>query len=298
MNPLISAALGAMGTYLLITSFEAWRPRPVTASRPRARLRAASSDAIRRARLRLQRGGLESVSPLQFVLASAAAGLAATVAVAFLLGPVIAAPIVGGVAATLPTLHWRKHHRAVRAATRECWPRLIEEIRVLTGSVGRPIPQALIEAGLRGPAELRTSFEAAQREWLLTTDFPRTVSVLKERLDEPTADSTCEILLVVHEVGGDPDSRLADLAEDCRGALRDQKEADARQAGARFARWFVIIVPAGMTFAGLSLGDGRSAFAHAGAQVATVVAIAMIAGCWWWAGAIMATPLERRVLDR
>ena len=35
---------------------------------------------------------------------------------------------------------------------------MIEEIRILTTSVGRSIPQALFDVGLRGPLELRPAF--------------------------------------------------------------------------------------------------------------------------------------------
>ena len=48
---------------------------------------------------------------------------------------------------------------------------MIEEIRILTGSLGRSVPQALFEVGRRGPEELRPAFEAATRHWLVSTDF-------------------------------------------------------------------------------------------------------------------------------
>ena len=79
---------------------------------------------------------------------------------------------------------------------------MLEELRLLTGSVGRSIPQALFEVGRRAPAEWRPAFAAAEREWLLTTDFARTTALLKDRLADPTADVVCETLLVAHEVGG------------------------------------------------------------------------------------------------
>ncbi len=75
---------------------------------------------------------------------------------------------------------------------------MLEEIRILTSSVGRSIPQALFEVGRRAPVELRPAFEAAHREWLLTTDFESAVSVLKAALADPTADAACETLLVAH----------------------------------------------------------------------------------------------------
>lgn len=174
---------------------------------------------------------------------------------------------------------------------------MIEELRVQTGSAGRSIPQALLEVGLRGPAELQPAFRAAQREWALTTDFERTVRVLTARLDDPTADAACETLLIASEVGGDLDRRLAALAEDRRQDLQGRKEAEAKQAGARLARSFVILVPAGMAFAGLSVGDGRAAYGTAQGQALVVAGIAMVLICWIWAGRVMRLPEPDRVFD-
>lgn len=69
----------------------------------------------------------------------------------------------------------------------------------------------------------------------------------------------------------------------------------AKLTGARFARRFVIGVPVGMALAGLTIGDGRAAFATPAGQAAVVVAVALIAICWVWAGRIMRVPVEQRV---
>jgi tight adherence protein B len=173
---------------------------------------------------------------------------------------------------------------------------MIEEIRILTGSLGRSIPQALFEVGRRGPAELRPAFAAAQREWLLSTDFERTLRVLKDRLADPTADAACETLLVAHELGGvDLDRRLAALAEDRIQDTQGRKDARAKQAGVRFARRFVLVVPFGMALAGMSIGNGRAAYGEPLGQVLVVAGIAMTVLCWLWAGRIMRLPEEQRV---
>jgi tight adherence protein B len=169
---------------------------------------------------------------------------------------------------------------------------------VLTGSVGRSIPQALIEVGLRGPEELRPAFVAAQREWALTTDFERTVAVLKAQLDDPTADAACETLLIAADVGGDVDRRLQALAEDRRQDLVDRRDAEARQAGARLARAFVIVVPAGMAVAGLSVGDGRSAYQTPQGQFLVALGLVVVVVCWTWAGRVMRLPDPERVFER
>ena len=72
---------------------------------------------------------------------------------------------------------------------------------------------------------------------------------------------SCETLLVAHEVGGtDLDRRLQALIDDRVQDTQGRKDARAKQAGARFARRFVLIVPAGMALAGMSVGNGRAAY--------------------------------------
>ncbi len=173
---------------------------------------------------------------------------------------------------------------------------MIEEIRVQTASLGRSIPQALFEVGGRGPEELRPSFAAAQREWLLATDLGRTFAVLKRRLGDPTADATCKTLLIAHELGGaDLDRRLEALAADRRQEVQGRKDARSRQAGARFARVFVLLVPSGMALAGSSIGNGRGAYRSSTGQVVVLVALALVFACWAWAGRVVRLPEPERV---
>jgi tight adherence protein B len=175
---------------------------------------------------------------------------------------------------------------------------MLEELRLLTGSAGRSIPQALFEVGRRAPLEWRSGFAAAEREWLLTTDFARTLRLLKERLADPTADAVCETLLVAQEVGGaDLDARLQEMIEERVIDLQGRKDAASRQAGVRFARRFVLLVPLGMTLAGLSIGTGRQAYATAGGQVAVAAGLVAVAACWWWSGRLMRLPEQPRVFQ-
>ena len=124
------------------------------------------------------------------------------------------------------------------------------------------------------------------------------MAVLKDRLADATADATLETLLVAHEVGGsDLDRRLAALIEDRVQDLEGRKDARAKQAGVRFARWFVLVVPLGMTLAGLSIGTGRHAYQTVMGQLAVAAGLACVAGCWLWAGRLMRLPEEERVFD-
>lgn len=289
---LVLALLAAYGVFLIYTAFAmGWSGLGLGPTRRRRRSTGRSSAEW------LAQAGLEGVEPREF---------AAVMAVLFVMGAALGfalfagalpALVAGLFAATFPIATYRARRDRRRNEAREAWPRLIEELRLQTGSLGRSIPQGLFEVGRRAPAELRPAFEAAEREWLLSTDFSRTVSVLKARLSDVTADTALETLLVAYEVGGsDLDRRLAALVEDRIQDIQGRKDAQARQAGVRFARRFVLIVPLGMTMAGLSIGTGREAYQTVGGQVAVAGGLFVVSGCWLWAGRLMRLPEEQRVL--
>lgn len=244
----------------------------------------------------LRQAGLEGVNRAEFgavvvmlFLLGAAVGFAA-------FGGPVPSAVLGAFAASFPIASYRLRRQTRRQRAQEAWPRMIEEIRIQTTSMGRSIPNALFDVGRRGPEELRPAFEAAHREWLLTTDFPKTLNVLKGRLADPSADMATETLLIAYELGGtDLDRRLESLAEDRLQDIQGRKDARSRQAGARFARLFVLAVPAGMALAGMSIGNGREAYRTPTGQIVVLAALLMTIGCWMWAGRIMRLPEQRRV---
>ena len=123
--------------------------------------------------------------------------------------------------------------------------------------------------------------------------------MLRSELADPTCDATCETLLIAHEIGGTGvDRRLADLAEDRRNDLRYRKEVRSRQAGVRFARRFVLIVPFAMACAGLLIGEGRESYRTPTGQLLVVAAIGITALCWAWAGRMLRLPVDDRVFVR
>ncbi len=294
---LVVVASAAYGTWLvwtaLVLRWQGLRPGP-RAAVPRRR-----APAARRMADALSRAGAPGVRPAE-VAATTALVMTVTAAAAFALFGGFLPPLAAAAfAAGAPLALYRSRHERRRAEAHDAWPRLIEEIRLLTGSVGQSIPQALLDVGRRGPEPLRQGFAAAEREWRITTDFARTTAVLSDQLADPTADVVCETLLVAHEVGGsDLEARLAALAEDRADDLRHRKDARAAQAGVRFARRFVLAVPVGMALCGLSIGTGRRAYGTTVGQVLVVFGIASIAACWVWAGRLLRLPSEERVFRR
>jgi tight adherence protein B len=290
----VAAALASFGAYLIYTSavfgWRGFRPdRPYGPGPRRGR-------GGRSVKLWLRQAGLGQVGPGEFAAAVGVLFVVGALGAFVLFGAFLPALVAGCLAATMPVASYRHRRRVRLAAAADAWPRLLEELRLLTGSVGRSIPQALFEVGRRAPEEWRPAFVAAEREWLLTTDLARTTDLLKDHLADPAVDVVCETLLVAHEIGGaDLGSRLSDLIDDRIVDLQGRKDAESRQSGVRFARRFVLLVPLGMTVAGLSIGTGRHAYATAGGQVAVVIGLVAVAACWVWSGRLMRVPEPPRV---
>jgi tight adherence protein B len=291
LTPLLLALAASAGVHLLYTA--------LVLGHRQLWVRTTGAPARRRARHDwLVQAGLAGIPIRQVSGVIVCLMLLSGLAAAAVFGGILPALVTAAFAGTFPLASYRSRRAAQRAAAMDAWPQLLEELRILTSSLGRSIPQALFEVGRRAPAEMRPAFAAAHREWLLTTDFARTVRVLKAGLADPTADAACETLLVAHEVGGtDLDRRLDALIDDRIQDAQGRKDARAKQAGARFARRFVLIVPAGMALAGMSVGTGRGAYQSPTGQVLVVVAIVLVVACWAWAGRVMALPEEQRVFD-
>ncbi len=286
---LAAALLAGIGTYLIYTAAVFGRrgvlAPPVDGGRRRATIRE-----------RLDRAGLPEVGTTEFVASSAALFVVGALVAFALFGGAAPAFVVGAFAATFPLASYRSRRARRVAVAREAWPRMLEELRLLTGALGRSIPQALFDVGRRAPGELAGAFRAAEREWLLTTDFSRTLTVLSTRLADPTADVVCETLSIAHEVGGsDLDRRLAELVEDRVLELQGRKDAETGTEGVRFARRFVLLVPLGMTLAGLSIGTGRASYQTPLGQLGVVIGLVVVVACWIWSARLMRVPGEPRV---
>jgi tight adherence protein B len=296
MMRLLLALVAGYGTFLLYTWWVlGWRgiglgPSVVEgpagpSPRGRARVRAFMAAA-----------GLEEVRVIELVAVVAVLGAVGAGLGYAVFGGVVAPTGIGLATAAVPIASARQRREQRRTKAREAWPRMIEEIRLQATALGRSIPQALLAVGLRGPEQMRPAFEAARREWLISTDFARTVTTLKHRLADATADVVCETLLVAHEVGGsDIDQRLSALVEDRIADTQGRKDAASQQAGARFARRFVLVVPLGMALAGLRIGEGRQAYASGFGQAGVALALVITGACWAWASRIMRLPEEERV---
>ncbi len=296
MIALLIGSLGALGVFFVYTAALGWKGigfTPHRDDRPALRTKTNATDWLRQA-------GIADVTPRQFVAVELAVATVAFVISFAILGAALPSLAISVFAATSPVAAYRSRRRHLRDESRQAWPRLIEEVRVQTSSLGRSIPVALIEVGRGAPNEpMRLAFNEAAREWALTTDFGRMIRVLKNRLADPTADATCETLLIAHELGGtDLDRRLRALIDDRLMDVEERRDAQSRQSGVRFARWFTLIVPIGMALSGMTIGNGRASYQTPSGQFGVLLAIVLTAACWMWAGRIMTLPETQRVLTK
>ena len=290
----VAAGLAATGAWLIWTSVTGPNRRARSGRADRRHHHEPTSTSLRL----LEQAGLGGVAPRELLTACVASAVAGGAGAFVLFDAPVPAVLAAILAAAFPVAGYRRRRLERLEAARAAWPRLLEEMRLRTGSLGRSIPQALFEAGRSAPDDWRAAFDAAEREWLLTVDFGRTVDLLKGQLADPTADAVCETLLMAHEIGGtDLDAKLADLVEDRTDDLEARRDATSRLAGVRFARRFVLLVPLGMAAAGLTIGTGRHAYATAGGQIAVVAGLLAIAVCWWWSGRLMRMPEPPRVFS-
>ena len=289
---LLAATVAVVGTYLLYTGLVlGWTGRRSRGGgRVTARVAEPWQDFVAQV-------GLVGVRPVELLAGAASLAAVGGLAGLAVFGAAVPAVVVAiWVGVGWPLASCRVRRDRMQAAAQEAWPQILEEIRILTANLGRSVPQAVFEAGLRAPRPMRPGFEAAHREWLLSIDFERTIKVLKSRLADPTADAACETLLVAHQLGGsDLDRRLEALVNDRRVDVQGRKDARAAQAGVRFSRRFVLLVPCGMALVGTTIGTGRAAYRTTWGQAMVAAGLAVVAICWVWAGRLLKLPAEERV---
>jgi tight adherence protein B len=168
---LLIGVCGALGTFYLYTAIIGWRGvglAPINDNK----VKVVANPLAKW----MTQAGLEDVTPKEFVVATIAAAIVVALLSFVIFGAPLPAIVVGLLGATGPAAIYRNRRAKLRSQAREAWPRLIEELRVQTSSIGRSVPVALLDVGSRSTIQpMRKAFEAANREWLLTTDFTRTI---------------------------------------------------------------------------------------------------------------------------
>lgn len=281
---LLSVAFGA-GFYLLYEGLT--NPRPPAVEK--RRLRGVEEFLIR--------AGLPDVTPRDFVLFSAAAGILIGVLAQLFLGWGVVSILATGLGAVAPFVYYVQRHdrrrAAVQVALADAMAQLRDSIRT-----GLSVQESLVFLARSGPETLRPEFATLAREMRLI-GFEPAMAAMRERLADPVFDVVAASLVLNDRLGGRNVSQVLDrLAHATREQLRIQQELRAYQARNVLSARIVAAVPL-VVLIGIRqvnpgylaiFDDGWGQLLLAGCLVSIVVGYA---GMVW----MTRLPGERRVLQ-
>jgi len=192
---------------------------------------------------RVQLGVTRSWRSRPWLVAVLSGALVCAGAAFFLVATVSRSPVLASAfavsAAYGPVAYAKSRRRRLRASVRAAWPEVVDD---LTSAVraGLALPEALVQLGRRGPAELRPAFASFGVHYRAGGRLNESLDVLKGLLDDPVGDRVVEALRLTRDVGGSDLGRmLRTLSGFLREEARTRAELEARQAwtvnGARLA---------------------------------------------------------------
>lgn len=232
--------LGGLGLFLIWNA--CWSPTGPVLWR---------SDRPGRIAVLLQQAGVSAVTPISLVASTAGLALLAALLVFALTGAAPIAVCFGLFSGYVPfaLLTWRARRRT--EVLRELWPDVVDHLRSAIRA-GLSLPEALIQLGVKGPAELREEFSDFGADYRASGYFDGALQRLKEKLADPVADRIVEALRLTRDVGGSDLGRLlGTLSEFLRDNARTRSELQARQSwtvnAARLAvaaPWIVLMLMA------------------------------------------------------
>jgi tight adherence protein B len=173
----------------------------------------------------------------------------------------------------------RSAARRKRSRLRDVWPDVVDNLASAVRA-GLSLPEALGQLALRGPDELRPSFQAFVHDYRANGRFGDALDELKEQLADSVADRVIESLRVAREVGGNDLGRLLrTLSSFLRQEARTRAELESRQSwtvnGARLAvaaPWIVLALLSTRPESVAAYGRPAGAFVLAFGAVVSLVA--------------------------
>ena len=230
MIPLVLSVAFGLAIYLLYEGLT--NPRPADGRQRRLQ----QVDEF------LVRAGLRDVTPRDFLLFSAGAGLLAGTIAQVLLGwgvVSLLALVLGGAA---PFVYYLRRHERRRAAVQAGLAEAIAQLRDAIRT-GLSVQEALVGLARSGPEALRPEFAILVRELRLVGFEPALVA-LRERLADPLFDVVAASLILNDRLGGRNVGQVLDrLAHATRAQLRIQEELRAYQARNVLSARIVAAVP-------------------------------------------------------
>lgn len=229
---LLAALAGGTFAYLLVGALTGHLPRALTAPR-RRRQRVLSAW--------LHQAGV-SVSPSQFLGASASAGIVTFVVLWAVSGAAPVALVPAAVVAALPGTWFARQRGQLGRERLAAWP---DALRDLVAHLEAPMSlhRGLAELGRTGPRALRPTW---RRYEALTAalDYRAALEAIRDDLADPVSDRVIEVLLVAHEQGAKVVvDILRQLAEATAQDLRLVEEIDTAQLEQRIEANAAAVLP-------------------------------------------------------
>lgn len=201
---------------------------------------------------------------------------------------------VMSVLAPVAVVRVRARHR--RSRLRDVWPDVVDHVHSAVRA-GLALPEALVQLGERGPAELRGPFQEFAHDYRATGRFSESLDLLKERLSDPVADRLVEALRIARDVGGTDLGRvLRTLSTFLREDARSRAELEARQSWTVNAARLAMAAPWAVLLLLASRGSTLQAYNTPGGALVLVVGAGASLLAYRMMLSIGRLPEEHRVL--
>jgi Flp pilus assembly protein TadB len=216
------------------------------------------------------------------VLAQLTAVLVLGTIVALVLAPSVAVISALATLATVLTDRSRKERR-VEAAAQRAWPTVLEELSTRLVGFGDPLPQALFASAWPLPLPLRRALARVERLWQVSGDLPSAMAAVLDTIGPASRETLLTLARLAHLSSAEAAEVVAALASRHREEAALAIDLNARLAGARLARSFVVGVPALLLAVGVVIGGGPAPYLSRLGATVLAIAILIIAACWAWA---------------
>lgn len=174
---------------------------------------------------------------------------------------------------------------------RSSWPTYIEQARGRMLTSARALPYILFDSSLATSTFLSELLEAGRREFENTGDLQRSLRVIRSDCSDETTAYVCNsISMLQGSASSQIDYQLFSIASTLRTRDSLAQESDARLAGVRTARMFILLIPAGMALAGVTFAGSLTSFTSSAALIQILGACVIIAACWYWSHTLMRSP--------
>ncbi len=247
---------------------------------PRHRTRRTSAPQVSLRQQWLIQAGLD-LTPQQFVLASAAAGVLAFFLLFLITGVATVSIAPAVLLAFVPRIYFGRVRERRMTEVQRAWPDGLRDL-VASISSGMSLQRAVEQLAVSGPAALRTAF--ARFSFLArTVGMVPALEVVKEELADPTSDRVIEVLILAHERGG---MIVPEILRDLAAATtRDQwtlEEIQTQQLEQKINSRAVFVLP-WLVLIAITLQEGPfREFYRSGAGVFVVVVGALLSGFGMW----------------